>query len=156
MFSKSCEYGIRAVLFIAQDSNGENYVGLKEIAKAQAIPEHFLSKVLQILVKQKILKSTKGLKGGFALNRKPDSINLLEIINAIDGMDLFDTCVLGMKVCSSETPCPVHHQYKPLKEEFLSILSSKTLKNIVEDLKSGKTFIVLKQDEQPGIFIPSK
>lgn len=146
MFSKSCEYGIRAVLFIAQHSDGENYVGLKEIAKAQAIPEHFLSKILQILVKQKILKSTKGLKGGFALNRSPDSINLLGIINAIDGMDLFDTCVLGMKVCSSDTPCPVHHQYKPVKEEFLRILSNKTLQDIAEDLKSGKTFIVLKQN----------
>jgi Rrf2 family iron-sulfur cluster assembly transcriptional regulator len=146
MFSKSCEYGIRAVLFIAQHSNGENNVGLKDIAKAQAIPEHFLSKVLQILVRHKILKSTRGLKGGFALNHNPDSINLLEIINAIDGMDLFDTCVLGMKECSSETPCPVHHQYKPVKEEFLRILSNKTLQNIAEDLKSGKTYIVLKQD----------
>lgn len=146
MFSKSCEYGIRAVLFIAQHSDGENNVGLKDIAKAQAIPEHFLSKVLQILVKQKILKSTKGLKGGFALNRNPDRINLLEIINAIDGMDLFDTCVLGMKVCSSETPCPVHNRYKPVKEEFLRILSDKTLQSIAEDLKSGKTFIVLKEN----------
>lgn len=145
MFSKSCEYGIRAVLFIAQNSNG-NYIGLKDIAKSQNIPEHFLSKVLQILVKRKILKSYRGLKGGFALNHDSDSINLLGIINAIDGMDLFDTCVMGLKKCSSEMPCPVHHQYKPVKEEFLKILSNKTLKNLVEDLKSGKTFLVLAED----------
>jgi Rrf2 family transcriptional regulator, iron-sulfur cluster assembly transcription factor len=146
MFSKTCEYGIRAVLFIAQHSNGENYIGLKEIAKVQELPEHFLSKVLQILVRHKILKSTRGLKGGFALNNSPDSINLLSIISAIDGMDLFDTCVLGMKECSSEKPCPVHNQYKPVKEEFLRILSEKTLQNLVEDLNSGKTYIVLKQN----------
>jgi Rrf2 family transcriptional regulator, iron-sulfur cluster assembly transcription factor len=145
MFSKSCEYGIRAALFIAQHTDDNKYTGLKEIAKAQEIPEHFLSKVLQILVRRKILKSSRGLNGGFALNHDADSINLLGIINAIDGMDLFDTCVLGLKKCSSEMPCPVHHQYKPVKEEFLRILSNKTLQNLVEDLKTGKTFLVLKQ-----------
>jgi len=146
MFSKTCEYGIRAVLFIAQHSNEDKYVGLKEIARVQNLPEHFLSKVLQILVRHKILKSSRGLKGGFALNQNPGSINLLGIINAIDGMDLFDTCVLGMKECSSERPCPVHHQYKPIKEEFLRILSNKTLQNLVEDLNSGKAYLVLKQN----------
>jgi Rrf2 family iron-sulfur cluster assembly transcriptional regulator len=145
MFSKSCEYGIRAALFIAQHSDGNKFVGLKEIANAQEIPEHFLSKVLQILVRRKILKSSRGLNGGFALYHDPASINLLGIINAIDGMDLFDTCVLGLKRCSSEMPCPVHHQYKPVKDEFLRILSNKSLQNLVDDLKTGKTFLVHKQ-----------
>lgn len=145
MFSKSCEYGIRAALYIAQNANGKKNIGLREIAADQEIPEHFLSKVLQVLVKYKILKSTRGLRGGFSLSRDADKINILGIISAIDGMDLFNTCVLGLKNCSSDKPCPVHNQYKPIKEEFLRILTDKTLYDLVKELNDGSTFLTLKK-----------
>jgi Rrf2 family protein len=146
MFSKSCEYGIRAALYIAQHANGSKNIGLKEIAADQEIPEHFLSKVLQVLVKHKILKSTRGLRGGFSLNHDANKINILGIISAIDGMDLFNTCVLGLKDCSSDKPCPVHNKYKPIKEEFLRILTNKTLYDFVKELNGGSTFLTLKED----------
>ena len=144
MFTKSCEYGMRAAFYIAQHASDNKNVGLKEIARSQEIPSHFLSKVLQILVKNKILKSTKGFNGGFSLNRDAGQINLLEIINAIDGMDIFNTCVIGLKDCSTDRPCPIHDQYKTIKENFLRILTNKTLQSLVEDLAKGRAFIAPK------------
>ncbi len=141
MFSKSCEYGLQAVLYIAQHTNDTKPIGLKEIAEAQNIPVHFLSKVLQTLVKKKILNSSRGLYGGFYLKRDADTINLMEIINAIDGMDLFNTCVLGLNECSEFKPCPIHDQYKPIKERFMKILTNKSVRSLADEVSFGKTFL---------------
>jgi Rrf2 family iron-sulfur cluster assembly transcriptional regulator len=141
MFSKSCEYGIQATLYIAQHSKEHNNIGLKEIAKAQRIPVYFLSKVMQILVKNKILRSIKGPNGGFHLNKNASEINLLDIINAIDGMDIFNTCVLGLSDCSENKPCPIHNQYKFIKEGFLRILTNKSLASFANELGNGKAFV---------------
>jgi Rrf2 family iron-sulfur cluster assembly transcriptional regulator len=134
MFSKSCDYGILATFYIAQNSNENKYVGLKEIAAGTSVPSHFLSKVLQILVKNKLLKSTKGLKGGFKLRRMPNEIYLLDIIKAIDGTDIFDNCLLGLKECSDENPCIIHEHYKMIKEQFVGLLSKETIQTLIEHL----------------------
>ena len=82
MFSKSCEYGLQAILYIALHARPDRKVGLKEIADNQDIPAHFLSKILQILVKYKLLVSVKGPNGGFGLYRKPEDI--IEEMMALD------------------------------------------------------------------------
>ncbi|TRZ65690.1 Rrf2 family transcriptional regulator [bacterium] len=140
MFSKSCIYGIQAMSYIAQKSGERDYTGLKEISEDRHIPLHYLSKVLQILVKHKILKSAKGNKGGFSLARDPEKINLLEIIDAIDGLDNFNSCVIGLKECSSESACPVHEQYKTFQEELRKNFTEKNFRSLVEDIKKGKSF----------------
>jgi Rrf2 family transcriptional regulator, iron-sulfur cluster assembly transcription factor len=135
MFSKSCDYGILATFYIAKNSSEKKYVGLKEIADATSIPPHFLSKVLSILVKNKILSSIKGLNGGFKLKKKSTEINMLDIVKAIDGTDIFDNCLIGLKECSDENPCLIHEHYKAIKEEFHTLLSKETLYALIEDLK---------------------
>ena len=70
MFSKSCEYGIRATIFIATQSYLNNRTGIKDIAKKIDSPEAFTAKILQILVKANIIHSTKGVGGGFEIPKK--------------------------------------------------------------------------------------
>lgn len=145
MFSKSCEYGLRAALYVAQitvPGVRNKRVDLGEISKQLELPHHFLSKVLQLLVKNKILNSSRGLKGGFALNRKPSKISLLNIVSAIDGMDKFNDCILGLKECSDLHPCPVHYDYKPVKEKFIKLLSNKSLEDLSKDIIKGKVFVI--------------
>ena len=132
MFSKSCVYGIKAVLYIAQHTAENKNIGLKVIAESEEIPSHFLSKILQILVKNKILFSTRGLHGGFVLRKKANELNLMEVIEAIDGMDIFETCVIGIKECTSESPCPIHEQYKSFQDEFLRVFADKTVQDLVD------------------------
>ena len=141
MFSKSCEYGLQSILYIALHSKKGKAIGLKEISKSQNIPLHFLSKILQQLVKQGILNSTKGPNGGFALNVSPRKIRLIRIVEIIDGLDMFDDCGIGLKRCSDHTPCPIHFEYKIVKKKIKQLLSKKTLFELSADVDKGESIV---------------
>ncbi|WP_339887892.1 Rrf2 family transcriptional regulator [uncultured Flavobacterium sp.] len=142
MFSKSCEYGIRATIFIASKCCENRRVGLKEIAIAIDSPLAFTAKILQILSKNKIINSTKGVNGGFEIFQKNlKSINLMQIIEAIDGNSVFLGCGLGLENCSDTHPCPVHNEFKVIKAELKSMLENTTLEKLALNLKSGSFFL---------------
>ncbi len=144
MFSRACQYALQAVLYIALHRNERAVIGLKEIADAQDLPSHFLSKILQQLVKNKILTSTKGPNGGFSFLIPPDILTLMEIVKIIDGMDIFDRCGMGMKICSDAAPCPIHHEFKIVKEKIRNILVKKTIAELCKDVEEGKSIVSYK------------
>ncbi len=141
MFSRSCQYALQAVLYIALHTQNKKMIGVKEIAKSQNIPLHFLSKILQLMVKHKILVSTKGPNGGFGLNKPAEMLNLMSVVEIVDGMDVFDRCGFGMKVCSDLTPCPIHHDYKIVKGKVKDLLTIKTVAELCQDVKDGKSIV---------------
>ncbi len=141
MFSTSCHYGLQAMLYIAMHASDESNVELKVVAKEQDIPRHFLSKILQQLVKNDLLISMKGPTGGFRLARPPEKITLIEIIAAIDGLGVFNKCGIGFKQCNDKNPCPIHDDYKKVRAEVEDLFKSKNLKETVEDVKSGASII---------------
>src|SRR5699024_9751309 len=113
MFSKACEYGIRAVLFITLKSLHDERTRLKEITAEIQAPEAFTAKVLQKLVKAGIVNSSTGPKGGFFIDKeKAEELKIIEIVNAIDGDRLFTGCALGLPTCDPEQPCPVHNKFE--------------------------------------------
>lgn len=141
MFSKACEYGIRASILIASESVNGNRLGLITIAKKIDSPEAFTSKILQKLVKEKIIFSIKGPGGGFEVNKnKLDKIKLVDIILAIDG-EVLKQCSLGLSDCSEVRPCPFHGRYKPIKEKLLKLYSETSLKDLIDGVLSGKSFL---------------
>lgn len=131
------------MLYIAMHSTKDENVGLKEIAENQEIPRHFLSKILQQLVKAGLLLSMKGPNGGFKLSKKPEKITLLHIIKAIDGLDVFTQCGIGFKKCSDEHPCPIHHDFKVVRDKVYNLFQEKTLKELVYDAEHGEGIISL-------------
>jgi Rrf2 family transcriptional regulator, iron-sulfur cluster assembly transcription factor len=145
MFSTSCHYGLQAMIYIALHSSEDENVDLGKIAKNQDIPKHFLSKILQVLVKHKLLVSMKGPKGGFKLNAPADEITLIEIIEAIDGLEVFNQCGIGFKQCDDNHPCPIHHDFKPVRDKVEKLFIRKTLKELTEDIESGESIISLKK-----------
>lgn len=143
MFSTSCHYGLQAMIYIAAiNTEGEN-VDLKQIATEQDIPKHFLSKILQLLVKNGLLNSMKGPTGGFHLSRPADEITLIEVIDAIDGMGVFTQCGIGFKQCNDDHPCPIHNDYKKVRAKIQGLFETKTLKELSEDVKSGDSIVSL-------------
>ena len=106
MFSKSCEYGIKAMIFIAQKSKEEARVGVKEIAKGINAPEYFIAKILQELSRKNLVQSMKGPNGGFFLGKTDFQTSLAAIVKAIDGDSIYDDCVLGLKACSQKKTLP--------------------------------------------------
>ncbi|HRK52649.1 MAG TPA: Rrf2 family transcriptional regulator [Cyclobacteriaceae bacterium] len=141
MFSKACEYAIRATLYISIKSVEGSRLGIKEIAKEIDSPEPFTAKILQTLSREGIISSIKGPKGGFYLepNAKPIPIN--SIIKAIDGEDVLHTCTLGLRECSDKFPCPIHHEVKEYKEHVRKTMKSKTVQDLTLELSKGKTFL---------------
>ncbi|MCX8470789.1 MAG: Rrf2 family transcriptional regulator, partial [Chitinophagaceae bacterium] len=85
MFSKSCEYAIKAMIYIARESGEDNKVGVKDIAKGTNSPEHFIAKILQELGRKKLLQSTKGPNGGFYMDAKNLETTIADIVRATDG-----------------------------------------------------------------------
>ena len=131
LLSKTAEYGIRAVLYIALNSS--KYITTKEIAKELKIPQHFLAKVVQKLVKSKIIYSRRGKNGGLVLKKSPDKVKIIDIVLALEGDDLFKRCVLGLPNCSDKNPCPVHQNWSIIREQIKQMLSGRTLKELLND-----------------------
>lgn len=131
------------MLYIAMHSSKDDNVGLIEIAENQEIPRHFLSKILQQLVKDGLLESMKGPNGGFKLSKKPEKITLLQIIKAIDGLDVFTQCGIGFKKCSDDHPCPIHHDYKKVRDKVYELFKKKTLKEVIYEAEHGEGIISL-------------
>lgn len=138
MFSKSCEYAIKAMLFLAQKSTNENRIGVKEIARGIDAPEHFIAKILQDLSKKKLMNSVKGPNGGFYLDSLSLKTSIADIVVAIDGDSIYKNCIIGLKLCSEINPCPVHFEYKEIKKNLISLLEENTLANFNEKMITGK------------------
>ena len=117
MFSKTCEYAIKAMIFVAQKSKEETRVGVKEIAKGTDSPEHFIAKIMQELGRKRLVQSIKGPNGGFYMTERDLKISISDIVKAMDGDKLYSDCVLGLKACSEKNPCPVHFEFKEIKNE---------------------------------------
>lgn len=144
MFSKSCEYAIKAVICISQKSREGGRVGVKEIAKSIDAPEHFIAKILQDLSRKRVIQSMKGPNGGFFLEQADLKTSLAKIVKAIDGDKIYDECVLGLKACSHKNPCPVHYEYVEIKKNIIAMLEKNTIENFNEVIDSGKYFLKAK------------
>lgn len=131
IFSKKCEYGLQAVLFLSSLS-GNEVTAADEISAKLNIPKEFVSKILQNLTGSGIVASKKGKSGGFYLAKHPSQIKLLDIVAAIDGLEIFNSCVLGFPNCSSDNPCPLHEKWGKLREDAYNMLNDETIDKFYE------------------------
>jgi len=143
MLSNSCKYALKAVLFLALDVHKNRKVGVKEIAAAIDVPFPFLAKLLQGLARKKIISSAKGPTGGFFLTEENKAQKLLVVVEHIDGLSKFKECVLGLKDCSSEKPCPIHFLVQPLKKTLFNEMNDSSIAIFAKKVQEGKTFLSL-------------
>lgn len=118
--SRSCEYAIQAVLCVARHSDAE-FVPIKTIAKETGLSFHFLGKILQTLTKKDLLKSFKGPRGGVHLAKPAGEMKLIEIVEAVDGLDFYDHCLIGLPECGEGQPCAVHERWGGIREEIFQM-----------------------------------
>lgn len=142
MFSKACEYGIKATIYIAEQSYQDTRVSLKDIAKKIDSPEAFTAKILQQLAKNNIIESVKGPAGGFTVGKKNmEKVKLSHIVSAIDGDTIYKGCGLGLKQCSEKRPCPVHDKFKTIRNDLKKMLESTNLLELALGLKEGLSYL---------------
>jgi Rrf2 family transcriptional regulator, iron-sulfur cluster assembly transcription factor len=142
MISKSCQYAIRAAVYLASRVDENLKLNVKAIAKEIDAPEAFTAKTLQILNKHSIITSLKGPYGGFFIEEYQLDVPILNIVNAIDGLQIFKSCGLGLKKCSEKNPCPFHNDYKILREAMLSTFEKTTIRILAHNLENGDPFLL--------------
>ena len=143
ILSRSATYGLRAVLYLSLRSEKDELFGVKAIAKDLDLPESYLGKVLQNLVRKGIISSAKGPRGGFFIKKQNLSRTVIEIVEAIDGLEQFSSCGLGLNECSDEKPCPIHKEYGALRDGLFNLLSHKTINDFKKDIVEGRAIISL-------------
>lgn len=140
MFSKACEYGIRAVLFIAKESRQDRRPNISEIAEAIDSPVPFTAKICQELAREGIVSSKKGPKGGFYIDENSE-LRLMDVVVAIDGDSVFVGCCLGLPKCSSTHPCPVHDQFESIRGGLKAMCENTKVVDLIDNLDLGDTFL---------------
>ncbi len=142
MFSKTCEYGIKATIYVASESLEGKRVSLKNIVEEIETPEAFTAKILQQLTKAKIITSNRGASGGFSIDSQNlEKIKLSQIVSTLDGNDIYTGCGLGLNKCDANNPCALHHKFISVRTELKQMLESTTLLSLIEDIKNGTSFL---------------
>lgn len=136
VLSQTAEYALRAVLYLAGPAAGRQ-VSVDEIAAQLGIPASYLSKTLQILVKEKVLASERGRTGGFRLAHSPHRLTLLRVIAPFEETSGKRRCLLGRTTCADQTACAAHHAWKPTADrinEFFRMTTVAQLRSPVGQL----------------------
>lgn len=143
MFSKACTYGIKAVIYIANESLEGNRVKLGDVVKSAGSPEAFTAKILSTLTKHNIINSFKGPSGGFDIDfNRMKSLSVSEIVFAIDGDSVYKGCVLGLDECNAAEPCPMHDKFVKIRSELKKTLETTNIYELATKLKSGESILL--------------
>jgi len=141
MFSKTCEYAIRAIIYIGQQSKKGVRVSIKDVATGIDSPEHFIGKILQQLSKKGLIRSIKGPNGGFYMEDEDLNCTLANVVKQIDGEKIYTSCGMGLKECSEHRPCPIHNDYKEIKKQIKEMLENYQIRMFVDKLDFNLTFL---------------
>jgi Rrf2 family transcriptional regulator, iron-sulfur cluster assembly transcription factor len=146
MLSNSCRYAIRAVIYLANQPRTAGKTGIKKISSDLDLPTPFLAKILQQLSKQKILSSSKGPHGGFSMLKDPQKVKLIDIVNTIDGHDVFTNCVMHNGSCqggnAEQRKCPLHDDYESSRKELIKLFSNKTINDLIIDPEKAEKIMI--------------
>jgi len=123
-------------MYLATESSEAKKVGVEEISSALDVPKHFLAKILQQLTRKRLISSSKGRNGGFYLSEDNKTLNLLSVIECIDGPGAFSDCVLGLEACSNDNPCPYHNTVKKYRDGFFDVIENETIEESASRIKS--------------------
>jgi Rrf2 family transcriptional regulator, iron-sulfur cluster assembly transcription factor len=129
MFARSSGYAIQALTHLAGQPSGK-LVGARDMASKLEIPMPFLWKILRKLGQKKLVRSFKGVRGGYQLARPAETIYVSEILAAGRGVNQLGGCILGLGQCDARKPCPLHTQWEDLRLQIEARLKSTTLADL--------------------------
>lgn len=143
MLSNSSKYAIKAVLYLALNSNEKVKINAKNLSEPINVPQAYISKLLQDLVREGVISSVRGVKGGFYLTEENLSNPIMNIIKVIDGEEKLTSCMLSLERCDNDNPCPLHSILNQSRNAILDSLNNKTIADLMLSVKSGETLLPL-------------
>jgi Rrf2 family protein len=130
MITRTGLHAVRAMVALARLPEGA-FAGAASVARDIGAPPNYLSKLLQSLAREGLVRSQKGQGGGFRLARDPRQISLLDVVQPIEPVGRWSGCVLGHRECSDDTPCAIHHRWKHVRMAYLRMLAVTTVADLL-------------------------
>ena len=143
MLSNSSKYAIKAVLFLALNTDNNKKVMVKDISEPINVPKDYIAKLLQELSRKHVISSTRGPKGGFSLSEEDKNHTLMDIIVALDTEKSISSCQLSLEKCNEEKPCPLNKLASPYKSKLIENLNYKTINDLCEDVRNRTAILPL-------------
>ena len=134
--TRETDYAMRCLLYLS--GHPDKVAMVDEISREMATPKSFLAKILQKLVKAGVVRSFRGVKGGFQLNRAPKDISLLDVIEATEGVVALNACAVDSSVCGFSGTCGVHTVWVTLRGEVNDLLRKHTFADIAEATRKSR------------------
>lgn len=136
LISQGAQYAISAVIALAKHPQGTT-VSAAALAEPLNCPPAYLSQILSKLKPSGILKSQRGLNGGVSLARPPKEIAMIEVIEAIDGIEFFENCFLGIEGCGHIEPCPFHNFWSTERGKIQEWLTNTTFADCEKEMSQA-------------------
>jgi Rrf2 family protein len=133
ILSKTTSYGIRALAYIASQPE-PRLLGLQEIAAHENIPPAYLRKILGELRRHRLLRSVKGIHGGYELGRSAEEITLWEVFKVLEPDPYMDTCILGNRVCTPDAACAFHNDWQDVRKQLVALLETRTISEAAAEI----------------------
>jgi len=132
IITRATEYSIRAVLHLAQQYPAA-VVSKQEICDEEGITPAFLTKILQPLIRGGIVRSKRGVAGGFALAKDPEKVTILDVMKAVDEPLTLNLCLLEGESCERECICPVHDLWVQARDRLEEVFGSQSLAELARE-----------------------
>ncbi len=130
--TKATDYAVYGLIHLAGTNSGSLTL-LSDIAEQQNVPESFLAKIFQSLVKAGLVTSFRGSRGGFRLARSPEKVTVLDIVEAVEGPIMLSRCLLHQDICVREGCCPLQRVWEEAQDKLTEVLKGTSLKQLVVD-----------------------
>jgi len=130
--SKTSEYALRILGFMI--NSDMQVFSARYLVDTLKVPDKYLRRLMTDLSKKGFVRSLQGREGGYVFAKNANKIYLSQIIDAVEGMDKYEGCILGFKECSDDNPCSLHNAWSPIKERIVTFLTTTT----VAELKNNQ------------------
>ncbi|MBI5921615.1 MAG: Rrf2 family transcriptional regulator [Betaproteobacteria bacterium] len=137
ILSRTSQYAIQALIYIATQPRGVPILN-RTVAEYLGVPPAYLAKIMQSLCRGNLLYSFRGRQGGFCLREGCEKVNLMQILALVEGPDITESCVIGLKICEDESACPMHEKWRPIKTRIVELMRNQTLAKLASAVNSGK------------------
>lgn len=153
LLSQGAQYAVSAIIALSREPMGKA-ISAGDLAKPLNCPAAYLSQTLAKLVPHGILSTRRGLNGGVYLKKEPSQITILEVVEAIDGSDFFERCILGIPGCGHIEPCPFHENWAAMREEIRKWLGSTNFEDASAEMTDSWFNLRLKFERRSGYNVP--
>ncbi len=139
ILSKTTGYGVMALAYLA-GKEASMVCGLQEIAETECIPPIYLRKILGELRRHRLLRSIKGIHGGYSLARGPETISVWEVNRILAPDPYLDECLLGFELCKTADACVLHDRWQRIRKDYVELLETTTIAQIARSIQKHRAY----------------